>query len=176
MDTSYFLTLTIDTTAINFGSFAPGTIVTATNTLTVGTNDPNGFTLKVTRDFTTSTMMLNGSSTATSTIPDQTAWNSSGNGNATTTANLGRVLAFRVHSVGTDTSNYNSTWWGADDTDGNAKFAGFPPSASNNTIVSRASISSPATDSVIFYRINVPDNQYSGNYSGNITYTATAIP
>ncbi len=180
MTAEYSITLTLSTTTINFGSFSPGMIATATNTLTVETNNPTGFILKVTRDFTTSTMTLAGLANATNTIPDQTAWNSTGNGNATTTANLdgnGRVLAFRVRYSGTNTSNYNSTWWGIDDTDANAKFAGFPPpSSETNTIVNRTSSSSPATDTVIFYRLNVPDNQYIGSYSGTITYTVTVNP
>ena len=162
------LSFAVDSASLDFGDLSPGTPITdKTSTLTVTSS--GGFNIKASRDDNDTTLDLG--TDATINITDQTPWNST-TPNSVTLAGTEDVLAFRVKYTGTDSSNYNSTWWGSDDADGNALFTGFP--TPSDTIVYRVSASDPATDSVIQYYIDVANTQKVGTYGGGVTYTVTA--
>lgn len=167
------LTFTVDSATKSLGDLTPGTAVTATSTLTVGTNSSGGFTVKVVRNDADTTMDL--TTDATVNITDQTAWNSGTPNSVLKSAleNSGDVLAFRVKQTGTAANCYSSTWWGTDDTDSNAKYAGFPPTTAQ-TIVSDTTYEAADVDIVALYYLDVATSQKTGTYDGKITYTATA--
>lgn len=165
-------TFSIDSNTLDLGNLVPGTPVSGTSTLGVETNNETGFNIIVVRNDSDTTLDL--STDASTNITDQTDWNS-GSPNAVIKANLdnnGDVFAFRVKQTGTDSGNYNSIWWGDTDGDGDALFAGFPYPA--KTIVNRTSASSPSTDSIVEYYLDVSASQETGVYNGGITYTATS--
>ena len=168
---SQSLTLTITPTTVNLGTLVPQIPTTATTTATVVINGySNGYHLDIKRDSTTSTLHL--SSDPSITFPDYSpSWNpaaNSGNGNATTTP--GAVFSFRVMSSGT-TSNYNSNWWGANDSVGTAKYAGMPASSANIVVCTSTACQNGTTTSIIQYRADAPISQPVGNYTGTVTIT-----
>lgn len=166
------ITFTLDSANVNLGAITPGLPVTATNTLTVSTGNDSGFTIKVKRNDSDTTLDLNDD--ASINIPDRTAWNptaNSGNGNASVWQINDRHLGFRVQKTDTDNGNYSAAWWGSDDTNTNAKFAGLPSSLT--TIVNRSTEAPSGVDSVVLYKLDTPNTQLTGIYSGEITYSAT---
>ncbi len=165
------MTITI-ATSVNFGVIIP--LIPAEVTSTVSVNMVgafNGYNLLVNRDNSTSTIDLNGTSTPDVAFPDEIAWNPSGSGNATATP--GDNLSFRVQQVGTN-SNYDSTWWGASDTSGTAKYAGFPTVMQQ--IMNCTMCNFGSTDTIIGYRASAPVSQTTGLYYGPITVTALVNP
>jgi len=156
------------------GVLTPGVAVSATSTATVTISGAtNGYNLQVNRDDATSTLDL--ISDPSIDFPDYTpAWDPTGNGNATTTP--GSTFSFRVQQTGTN-SNYSTTWWGANDTDGTAKYAGFP--SSSQIIINcntGGACNEGTTDTRIKYRADSPVSQKVGSYNGTITYTALPNP
>ena len=169
------LSVSIDTSTISFPSLSPGFPVYATSTITVTTTNATGFSISVNRQSPTTTMYLATDNTIT--IPDRTNWvapaNTSTAGNSATYTS-GNGLGFRVAQNGTDSGNYASAWWGTNDQSANALFAGFP--TSSQQIANRSTDSSPATLANVSYKLDVPQNQNNGNYTGQITYTIVANP
>jgi len=167
------LTFVMDSASEALPSITPGTLVATTSILTVGTSNPSGFNVTVSRSNGSATMLLNADSAVA--IPDKIAWAPGANcsiaGNATASTTDPNTLEFRVRSAGTDAGNYCPAWWGTDDTTASARFAGFP--ASGQQIINRASASTPSTQAVVLYNLNVPLTQRTGAYSGSITYTVT---
>ncbi|MCH7759098.1 hypothetical protein IID20_01955 [Patescibacteria group bacterium] len=162
------LTFSIDLSNVDLGNVTPGSPVTATNTLTVTTNNATGFNIKIKRDDSDTTMDLD--SDATVNFPDRLSWDPAGDGNASIWLASDREFGFRVRQTGTDEDNYNATWWGSDDTDANAKLAGFPNIS--KTIVNRITNPLGETDSVVIYKLDSLNSQRTGIYSGSITYSA----
>jgi hypothetical protein len=113
----------------------------------------------------------------TITFPDYTAWNATGNGNATTTNLIGSNLHFRVMQTGTGAGLYSTTWWGPNDTDGaaGAQYAGFPTSTSQN-VATTSTYSGSAQTVVMKVRADAPATQQATNYTGTITVTAITNP
>ena len=109
-------------------------------------------------------------------IPDKTAWSpgvaTTSAGNATASSTEPQTLQFRVRASGTDTPNYASAWWGSNDADANALFAGFP--STPQTIVNRSVAATATTSISVLYNLAVPVSQPSGAYSGDVLYTITA--
>lgn len=167
------ITLTLATSTVNLGTLAPGTPLNATTSLSVTTNDGNGWNLQVRRDDATTTLNLNGTSTPDTTFPDATDWTYA-TPNATTSANVGANLSFRVFQTGTDAALYNSSWWGSDDTAPNALFAGFP--AVDQQIATVASYVGAAQSVVYGFRADAPGTQPGGTYIGTVTFTAITNP
>ena len=108
---------------------------------------------------------------AATNIADKTAWNS-GTPNSATYSGTG--LAFRVKQTGTTANAYNSTWWGSDDTDGNAKFAGFPDAYDKISVDTNYEASGVTV--VMGYKLDVAATQKSGAYDGTITFQAVTKP
>jgi len=132
----------------------------------------SGFNIKVNRNDASTTLDLDSDQAIN--MPDRTSWDStanSGDGNASVWQASDRHLGLRVRQTGTDSANYNSTWWGSDDTDPNAKFAGLP--SFSQTIVNLATSAVGGVDSITVYKLDPPNTQKTGVYSGGITYSAT---
>ncbi|HRY36623.1 MAG TPA: hypothetical protein P5230_01930 [Candidatus Magasanikbacteria bacterium] len=161
------MTITIDPT-VNFGEILPDipTFVSSSVYVTMP-GSFSGYNLSVKREDPTSTLDM--ITNQVNDFPDYTSWNPSGSGNATTTP--GNNLSFRVKQTGT-TSNFNSAWWGSDDTILNAKYGGFP--AINSQFMQCLTCNWGTTVTVIDYRASAPLDQKSGSYDGVITITALA--
>ncbi len=171
------LSATIDGASETFPNLTPGFLVATSSILSVTTTNASGFNVTVSRQNSSATMLLSGSPSVS--ITDNTAWAPGGNcaangDNSIASTTNPNTLQFRVKQAGTDSSNYCSNWWGTDDTTANARFAGFPTTAQQ--IINRSSASSPATNAIILYNLNVSALQQTGTYSGTITYTITANP
>lgn len=165
--------LTLSTSTINLGNFTPGFVVTATSSASVSVTSPTGWNLQTKRNDANSTLDL--TTDAAVDFPDATAWDptaSAGSGNAATSP--GTNFSFRVKQTGTDAALYNSTWWGANDTGGVAKYAGFPSASAKVSEVG----SYVGSSQVVVYetRADSPATQKSGSYDGTITMTALANP
>jgi hypothetical protein len=167
------ISLVISPATVNLPSLSPGAAVTATSTATVTiTGGTNGYSLKIQRNSATSTL-----ASSTTAFPDYTPWNlsattcASGEGNGTTTPN--QTFSFRVQSAST-TSNYCTFWWGNNDTNGTAIFAGMPTSI--QTIVNATSSNNGTTATYILYRADSPISQKAANYTGTVTITAITNP
>ncbi|MDP2856288.1 MAG: hypothetical protein Q8N90_04245, partial [bacterium] len=169
------INLTLSTPTVGLGILTPGTANTATSTATVAVSSAAvGYNLQVQRNDATSTLDL--STDGTIDFPDYTAWDPTGNGNATTMP--GSTFSFRVQQTGTN-SNYSTTWWGANDANGTAKYAGFPSPSSSQTIMNcdtGGTCNNGTTTSVILYRLDAPIIQQVGSYDGDITFTALVNP
>jgi len=167
------LTLTIDPLSLGVGVLIPNNPTSATSTAAVYVNGvSSGYNLQIKRDDASSTLDLTTDSGIN--FPDLTPWDPSGNGNATTS--LDANLSFRIRQSGTD-ANYSSTWWGANDSNGTAKYAGLP--ATSQQVIncnSGSSCNNGTTTSVILYRLDAPINQPVGSYDGMITFTALVNP
>jgi hypothetical protein len=165
------MTITI-ATSVNFGMITPLVPSEVTSTVTVNmTGAFHGYSLRVNRDYSTSTIDLNGTSTPDVVFPDEISWNPTGSGNATSAP--GNNLSFRVQQLGT-TAYYDTTWWGANDSSGTAKYAGFPTIMQQIMSCSTCNYGSTAT--VIRYRADAPVSQMTGQYFGPITITALVNP
>ncbi len=166
------ITLTLSSSTVALGSFTPGTAVTATTTASVTiSGGTNGYSLKINRTSVTSTL-----ASSTITFPDYTAWNpgsgcTAGQGNGSTAP--GAVFSFRVRQTGTD-SSYCGIWWGTNDTNGTAIFAGMP--TSSQTIANATSSNSGTTVTTVQYRADAPATQQATNYAGTVTFTAITNP
>lgn len=175
-ESSAAITLTLSTSTVDLGILVPQIPITATTTATVfvsGYN--NGYYLAIKRDSSTSTLALQ--SNPIIIFPDYSpGWDptaNGGNGNATTTPGL--TFSFRLMSSGTD-SNYNSNWWGLNDNEGTAKFAGMPLTTQTIMTCSSLVCQNGTTTNVILYRADAPLIQPIGIYSGDITITALGNP
>ncbi|MGB9847749.1 MAG: hypothetical protein ACPLKV_00840, partial [Minisyncoccia bacterium] len=166
---SQSLTLTITPSNVDLGTLVPQIPVTYFSTATVQISGySGGYYLSINRDSSTSTLSYN-----SITFPDYSPpWDptaNSGNGNATTTP--GATFSFRLYSSGT-TSNYNSTWWGLNDNEGTAKFAGMPSTSQQIMTCNSTACQNGTTYNIIQYHADAPITQPIGSYSGSITITA----
>lgn len=153
------------TSSVELGSLVAGSPVSGSTTCTTSTNNSNGYYVQVKRDDATGTLK-----SGATYIPDKTAWTSN-TPNAAVWSGTG--LGFRVKQTGT-TATYNTTWWGADDTASNAKFAGLP--SGYETIMNHPSYSASTTNTVVDFKVDVPPSQATGNYSGTVTFQTIANP
>lgn len=183
------LTFVVTTGATDqFGTITPGTGKFATTTLSVATNDTNGWTTSLSGDQKTTInnnfQLLGASSTQ---ITDQTEWvpgaATSSAGNAVrqgSLTNSGNVLAFRVMTASSTNGApfYSTSWWGTADnyTDNAATlWSGIASSSVQRTIGNAGvgSYSASAHVNSVLYYVNVAATQPTGQYLAPLTYTAT---
>jgi hypothetical protein len=178
--------ITFTSSTDNFSTITPGTAAYATTTVSVATNDANGWNVTLSGDNKNNQPQNNLQFVgATSTqITDQAEWVP---GSATTTAgngvviaslgNSGNVLAFRVMSASsTNGAPFLATsWWGASDAAGTATWAGIASSTVARQIGNAGVGSYSATTHIntVNYYLNVATTQKTGTYNAPITYTAT---
>src|SRR3989344_5182378 len=176
--------LTFTVSSNNFPTITPGSLVFATTTLSVDTNNTSGWNVTVSRDDADTTLDLD--TDATVNITDQTAW---APGAATTTAgnavrissldSSGDVLGLRVMTASGTTAFRAGSWWGTTDAyadSASTLWAGIPSTAKQ---IGNSSVSCSGTNcalNTVLYYLDVPSTQKTGAYSGGITYTATMNP
>ena len=160
--TALSISLNVDSSSKNLGNITPGTPVTATTTTTVTTNAPNGYLLAVSDGVSGSDSALLHTDTVTriadyaGTIASPTLWTGTG---------LGICL---YAATGKDTTKWGT---GSSETDVNNKYAGIPQNAT--TIHTKTGSPTSNDQSSIGYKLDIPNSQKTGSYSGNVTYTAT---
>lgn len=151
---------------VSFGDVTPETPVTGYTDLKVRTDAPQ-FILKTKRADTAGTTMDLISDNSKD-IPDRTPWNGV---DSATTWGLGEyMLGFTVYA---SNATKNTTWWGTGTTKDDAlnKYAGFP--ADETTIMQHTGYTSSETTTSVGYKLNVQSTQVSGDYDGEVIYTAT---
>lgn len=161
---SLTLSISVDNNTLSFGNLLPGNVITGSTIVTANTNYPNGYSLAVSDSATGSNSSLLHTDTTTriadyaGSIATPTSWNGYG-------------LGICVYQA---TSKTTSQWGtGTTETDSNNKYAGVPETAT--TIHTKNS--SPTTNDLTYigYKLVVENSQKTGDYSGNITYTATGL-
>ena len=180
-------TLTFSTSENQFDTLTQGTFTFATSTLSVTTNNTDGWNVTLSGDDVTipgGNTACDLDSDASTGITDQTQWV---NAAATTTASnavvrgsldsSGDVLAFRSMSASSTNSEafLAPTWWGSTDADGTAKWAGIASSTIARQIgnAGTGSYSATAHINTVLYYLDVTSSQAQGAYSCPLTYTAT---
>src|SRR3990167_2753280 len=161
--------------------------VTVAQTLTFTTNDIAGWNVTLSGDDVTvpgGNTACDLDSDASVGITDQAQWV---NGAATTTAgnavvrasldSSGNVFAFRVMTASSSNGApfLATTWWGASDADGTAKWAGIASSTVARQIgnAGTGSYSSSAHLNTVQYYLDVASSQSQGAYSCPLTFTTT---
>lgn len=167
------LTMTLADGTVDLGTLTPGVANTATTSLSVTTNEYNGWYLSVKRDDAVTTLNMNGVAIPNVTYPDAAGWTYA-SPNATTSANVGANLSFRVLQTGTDAALYDAGLWGANDALPSALLAGFP--ITSQRIAGVASYVAVPQTVAYEFRADAPGTQQSGAYSGTITFTALSTP
>jgi hypothetical protein len=146
------LTLTVDTENKYLGSLLPGSPITGETTLNVTTDSWNGYALNVSKK---DKMRMDAMTTIddhNGTIATPVPWSAPNN--------LGFGFTI-ISGTGVDTK-----WKDGLD----FKYAAFPDIAT--TAHSKPDFKSPADETKIRYKVDVPESQKSGDYSCIVTYTA----
>jgi len=161
--TALSLSLSVDSGTINFGNLTPGTPLVDTTVTTVTTNYPNGYVLQIHDGVSGSNSALKHSDLVTyiadylGTIETPTLWSGTG-------------LGICVYAA----TNKESKWGtGTTESDPNNKYAGIPETAT--TIHTKPGSPTSGDNTSIGYKLDVPNTQKSGSYSGDVTYTATGV-
>jgi len=148
-----YLTLTVDTDNKYLGTLLPGSPITGETMLDVTTDAWNGYVLTVSKDH--KMRHADGSPDIddhNGSIATPVLWSAPNN--------LGFGFTI-ISGTGVDLK------WGSGRS---KKYAAFPDVAT--TAHSKPDYKSPADETVIGYKVDVPESQKSGYYSCNITYTA----
>jgi hypothetical protein len=163
----------------------------STSTLDINTNNPTGWYVTLYGNnqgsiSASTTMYLSPTNYAIG-ITDQAEWIP---GAATTSAgnavrislldNSQNVLAFRVMSASGTPAFISTVWWGTTDDyldSATTLWAGIASSTIQRQI-GKSSVSSGGSDALntVLYYLLVPSTQMSGNYTGDLTFTATTNP
>ncbi len=162
--TSLSITLGVDSGSVSLSTLTPGSPQTNKTIATVTTNFPNGYSLSVQDDVSGSNSALLHTDTSTriadytGTIASPTSWTGTG---------LGICVYI---ATGKNESQWGS---GTSETDVNNKYAGVP----ETTTSIHAKTGSPTSgdQTYIGYKIDIPNSQKTGTYSGDVTYTATGV-
>ena len=171
-------------------NLTPGTPLMATTTLSVTTNDVNGWNVSLSGDNkSTGNNNLQRTGDTTVQVTDQTEWipgaatTTYGTGTSTIAAltNSGNVLAYRVMTASSTNSAafYAANWWGSADnymtSNANTVYAGISSSTVQRQIGNAGvgTYTAAAHLNDVQYYVNVASGQKSGAYTGPITYTAT---
>lgn len=178
--------LTFATATNNFGTLTPGTFKFATTTLSVTTNDVNGWNVTLYGDDQSPTNTVCDLDTdPTVGITDQAEWvdptATTSAGNAVQIGSLDNsadVLAVRVMTASGSVPFRASAWWGTTDDyvdSATTLFAGVASNTIQRKIGNAGAGSYQAAahlNSVLYY-LDVASTQQSGAYGCPLTYTAT---
>jgi hypothetical protein len=161
---NFGLTLTVDNATLDFGNLIPGNVFTGYTETTVTINYLSGYTLSVSDGISGSNSSLIHPDGATriadyaGTIGSPTSWNGTGLG-----------ICF-YSGTGKDTAKWGT---GTTPSDSLNKYAGVP---TGSTVINTNSNTTITADKDrIGYKLVVPNSQKSGQYTGAVTYTATAL-
>ena len=163
---SYLLFSITAGSTVALGSLTPGTPIAAPSGGTVAsvtTNSANGYTLGLSDGSDTDSAMVNADTTTyiadyVGTITTPTTWTGTG---------LGATL------FAADTSKEAKWGTGTAYDDANNKYAGIPSIATTAHTVT--GYHAGADTSSWAFKLDVPNGQKTGTYSGNVTMTATAV-
>lgn len=165
-----YLTFTLTTgDTVPFGNLTPGTPIPAPSSgtiATVTTNSGNGYTIGL-HDGVASTDSSMLHTDATTRITDVTA------GDITTPAVWGTSTGVGITLFAADTTKEAKWGTGTTYNDANNKYAAVPETAT--TAHTAAGFKSGADTSSWAFKIDVPNTQKTGAYSGTVTFTATAV-
>lgn len=171
LSTTVITYLSFDVTTgdtIPFSNLTPGTPICSTTSsiASVATNAANGYTLGVHDSVAAANSALLHTDTATR-IPDMT------NGTITTPVVWGANYGLGVGLWAADTNK--EAKWGTGTTvcDANNKYAAIPTTATTAHTVT-GTVSGTDTSSWS-WKIDVQNTQKTGDYSGDMTFTATAV-
>lgn len=163
------------------GNLTPGTPKWATSTISVTTNDADGWYIELYgSDRATGNTTMDLSTDASVGITDDTEWipgssTSTSSTQPATTLTLGdNVLAFRVMSASGTQRFLSTTWWGSDDVFANTLWAGFASTTATNKKIGQISsgdYNSSAAINTVQYYLDVPTSQQTGTYEGNLMFT-----
>jgi hypothetical protein len=169
-------------------SLTPATALMATTTLSVTTNDANGWNVTLSGDNKTAANSNLETAGNAASIPDQTEWipgaATSSVGNSVrigSLTNSGNVLAYRVMTASSTNGAvfYAGTWWGTQDNyaidNATTLYAGISSSTVQRQIgnAGAGSYSANAHLNDVEYYLKVATTQSTGSYTAPITYTAT---
>ncbi len=140
-------------------SFAGGVVSSASDTVTVSTNNALGYTLTL-ADADTNTNLVNGANNIAAHTGTQ----------ASPTALANNTWGYRIVSVG----GFGATAYSAETNNASSTstWAGVPSSASPNTIKTTSSTATGDTTTV-WYGVKVNTSIPNGVYTDTVTYTAT---
>jgi hypothetical protein len=171
------LTFIVDSGSQSFPPLTPGALSATSSILTATTNNASGFNITLARQNSASTTLLLSGEPGIQ-LPDKTDWTAPGAtttpGPATASTTQPQTLQFRLWKAQTDLPNYSTTWWGSDDTQNNALFAGIP--STTQAIANRSTPAAATTTLRVLYNVSVPTTQKSGTYTGSVVYSAVANP
>lgn len=168
LDTTVSTTLTLGVSpgSISLGNLIPGTPVVGASgvVITVNTSADSGYLLGVSDGVTGSDSALLHTDTTTriadyaGTIAIPTTWTGTG-------------LGFTVYAADTN----KEAKWGTGTTynDANNNYAGVPETTT--TFHSSPGFKAVDDTTSVGFKVDVPNSQKTGNYSGNVTITATAV-
>lgn len=150
------------TVTLNVTPTGGGVQTTASDTVTVSTNDSAGYTLGIADASASDSNLISGSNTIAASAGTQ----------ATPVVMVAGTWGYCVTSIGGFGANCPGTTTNAA-ISATFKFAGMPFSASPNTIKTTAATASNDTTTV-WYGVAATSSQVAGTYSSTVTYTATA--
>ena len=162
-----YLALTVDSGGtVAFGSLTPGTPIAAPSggsVVSVVTNSANGYTVGLSDGSDTNSSMLHTDTTTyvadyAGTIATPTSWTGTGVGVTLFAADTNKEAAWGTGTTYSDSNN---------------KYAGVPSAATTGHTVTGFHAS--ADTSSWAFKIDVPNTQKTGVYSGDVTFTATAV-
>ena len=178
-------TLSFTTSTDQFSNLTPGTPGQATTTLSVTTNNVDGWNITLFCDERTSSVACGDLNSDTAVeLPDATAWTvpaasaTTSPGNAASITSGDDFLYFRMMSASGSVPFLSTDWWGTSDDmfNGSQLWAGI----ASTTDVSRignagvGSYSAGAHLNTVQYYLDVSASQQTGAYSISTTFTATA--
>jgi hypothetical protein len=149
------------TVNINVTPTGSGAQTIASDTVTVSTNDPSGYTLQLAETSASSSLVSGGNS-----IP------ASAGTQAVPIAMANNTWGYRIDSVGGFGAGPTSSQSSAA-VSGTIKFAAVPATASPNTLKTTSGTASSDTTNV-WYGVAVNTSQPAGTYTNSVTYTVTA--
>lgn len=161
--------ITLDITSndlVNFGNITPASPIAAPSggsVASVSTNAANGYTLGVSDGSDTNSALRHTDTTTyiadyAGTLTAPTAWTGTGLGMTLFAADSNKEVKWGTGTTYNDALN---------------KYAGVPNTATTAHTVTGA-LSGADTSSWAF-KLDIPNAQKTGDYSGNITFTATAV-
>lgn len=155
---------TSGTVAISLTPSGSGVVSSASDTVTVNTNNSNGYNLQV-ADSDATTTLVSGANTITAWTGTKAAPTALGNGT------WGMAVSSTTTGIGTN--GFDTTYSAENNsTSSTSKWAGVPATGSPMTLKNTAATATNDTTTV-WYAVKVDTAKPTGTYSDTVTYTAT---
>lgn len=155
---------TSSTVAISLTPTGSGVVSSASDTVTVSTNNSNGYNLQV-ADSDATTTLVSGINTITAHTGTKTV--------ATTLGTNSWGMAVPTGTTGIGTNNFDASYSAeTNNASSTSKWAGVPATGSPMLLKSTAATATNDTTTV-WYAVKVDTSKPTGTYSDTVTYTAT---